>query len=201
MMPKAPTALPPSRLSRTLAMAALAAALALPALLPGLAHAEQLPMPQVPDGIKVPAGNVPYLLGHATGTQNYTCQPAVAPATGYVWTLVAPEATLIDDKGKVIMSHFGGPTWQANDGSRVVGALEKRVTVSPSAIDWLLLRAKSTASGPDGGDRLTATTFIHRVKTAGGVASADACNAGTVGAAVSVPYTSDYYFYKAANSD
>jgi len=186
------------RLSRTLAKGVVAAALALPALLPGLAYADPAPPPpSLPpgSGIQVTDGSVPFLLGHATGTQNYTCQ---ASPTGYAWTFVAPSATLFDDNGKPIVTHFAGPTWQARDGSTVVGALVAKFTASTTAIDWLLLRAKSTTLGPDGGDRLTATTDIQRVNTTGGLAPASGCDATTVGAAANVPYTADYYFYEPA---
>lgn len=54
--------------------------------------------------------------------------------------------------------------------------------------------AASTTSGPDG-DRLAQTTFIQRVATTGGLApAAGECEAG---AQVEVPYTADYYFWKA----
>src|SRR5688500_15142682 len=52
----------------------LTAALAILALVPGLAHAVSPTQPTVPVAIQVPSGNVPFLLGHATGTQNYACQ-------------------------------------------------------------------------------------------------------------------------------
>src|SRR5262249_5414820 len=100
----------------------------------------------------------PFLVGHATGTQNYTCQ---LTANGYAWTLVAPAATLVDDTGKQIMTHYAGPTWKGKDGSTVVGARVDGVTMSQSAIPWLLLRATSTAPGPDG-ERLVGTTYIQR---------------------------------------
>ncbi len=191
------TMFPTARLVRTLVT--IATALALVAVLTGLAAAQPPPAPpSVPTDIEVPAGHVPFLLGHATGTQNYTCQLS---ATGYAWTLVAPAATLVDDKGKQITTHFAGPTWQAKDGSTVVGARVDGVTVSTSAIPWLLLRAASTTLGPDGGDRLTATTYIQRVNTTGGLPPASGCDATSVGAAVNVPYTSDYYFYRAAEAD
>ena len=186
------------RLARTLAKHVIVAALALPALAPVPVRADQVTAPDVPDTIRVLDGSVPFLLGHATGTQNYTCQPSSTSATGYAWTLVAPSATLVDDKGKLIATHYGGPTWQARDGSTVMGARVDGVTKSPDAIPWLLLRAKSPALGPDGGDRLTATTYIQRVNTTGGVAPATGCDATTVGAAVNVPYTADYYIYRAA---
>jgi hypothetical protein len=193
--------LPTARLVRTLARSAVAAALALPALLPGPAHAEAaLAPPRVPAATRVPGGHVPFLLGHASGTQDYACQPASASPTGYAWTLVAPDAKLVDEQGARIMTHFAGPTWRANDGSTVVGARVEGVTVSPGAIPWLLLRAASTTPGPGGGDLLTATTYIQRVHTTGGLPPASGCGATTAGDRVSVPYTADYYFYKPAQA-
>ena len=71
-----------------------------------------------------------------------------------------------------------------------------RATVDATTIPWLLLSAASTAPGAKG-ERLTATTFIQRIATTGGLAPADAeCNAGTAGTSAEVPYTADYYFWK-----
>src|SRR5215216_1975567 len=64
MMPMLPTA----RLASVLARNAIAVALGLAALLPGLAYADNPPPPDVPPSIRVPDGNIPFLLGHATGT-------------------------------------------------------------------------------------------------------------------------------------
>ena len=192
-----------TRLVPTLAAGAVAAALALTALLPGQASAaapdaQRLRPPDVPELIRAPAGNVPFLLGHALGTQDYACKPT---ADGYAWTLVAPAATLFDDRGKRIATHYAGPTWRANDGSTVVGAkVNDGLKPSPSAIAWLLLRATSTTVGPDG-ERLTATTYIQRVNTTDGLAPASGCDATSVGATASVPYTADYYFYRSAESE
>lgn len=182
--------LPTARLARTLARSAIAVALVLPALLPGLAYADSPPPPSVPPAIQVPGGNFPFLLGRATGTQNYTCQHS-STGPGFAWTLVEPEATLVNEKGEEIMTHYAGPTWEAKDGSTVVGARVDGVTVSSSAIPWLLLRATSTTPG-----QLTTTTYIQRVNTTGGVAPTDGCNGAHLGDARNVPYTSDYYFYK-----
>jgi hypothetical protein len=186
MMPMLPTA----RLASVLARSAIAAALFLPALLPGLAYADSPPPPTVPQAIQVPSGNVPFLLGHATGTQNYTCQRS-STGSGFAWTFVEPEATLVNDSGKQIMTHYAGPTWETKDGSTVVGARVDGVTVSTSAIPWLLLRATSTTPG-----QLTTTTYIQRVNTTGGLAPTGGCNGAHLGDALNVPYTADYYFYK-----
>ncbi len=49
-----------------------------------------------------------------------------------------------------------------------------------------------------GGSILAQTTFIQRVNTSGGVAPATGCTqASNIGVMVLVPYTTDYYFYRA----
>ena len=130
--------------------------------------------PDVPSTIGVPAGNKPFLVGHAEGVQIYSCN---ATASGFEWTFVAPRAVLYGDNGKRLTTHFAGPTWQARDGSAVVARRVDGVTVDATAIPWLLLSTASTTSGTDG-DRLTATTFVQRTHTTGGLApAAVSCNA------------------------
>jgi hypothetical protein len=147
------------------------------------------PPPVVPDAIKVPVGNKVFLIGHAVGVQIYSCN-------GVVWSFVAPRANLYNKHGKLIITHFAGPTWEAKDGSTVVGRAEASITVDPTAIPWLRLAAASTAAGPDG-DRLVATTYVQRIATTGGLAPPAAeCNATTAGTVAEVPYTADYYFWK-----
>jgi hypothetical protein len=151
------------------------------------------PAPDVPGDIAVPAGHKPFLVGHADGVQAYPCRVS---GSGYAWGGSTPRATLVDDHGNAIVEHFGGPSWQATDGSLVVGSRDAGVTVDPTAIPWLRLTAASTASGADG-DRLTRTSYILRTSTTGGFPPAAAdCNAGTVGTIVEVPYTADYTFFK-----
>jgi len=151
------------------------------------------PPPVVPSKIEVRDGNKVFLVGHGVGGQIYSCNTT---SSGFAWGFVAPRANLYNDHGKLIITHFGGPTWQAIDGSRVVGQLVDFVTVDATAIPWLLLSAASTAAGPDG-DRLVATTYIQRIATTGGLAPpASECNATTAGTVAEVPYTADYYFWK-----
>ncbi len=151
------------------------------------------PAPTVPGPIQVGDGNKVFLVGHAVGVQIYSCN---ATPSGFVWGFVAPRADLFDDNGKLIITHFGGPTWQAKDGSTVVGHAEASVTVDPTAIPWVLLSRASTAAGPDG-DRLVDTTYVQRISTTGGLAPPAAeCTAATAGTVAEVPYTADYYFWK-----
>src|SRR4051794_37459180 len=152
-----------------------------------VAHAGP-PVPDVPDAIKVDTGNKVFLIGHAVGVQIYTCN-------GSTWSSAVPRANLYDDNGKLIITHFRGPTWQANDGSQAVGTVVNKVNLDRTAIDWVLL-STTTSPGPDG-DRLVDTTFIQRIHTAGGLTPPAAdCNAATAGKVVEVPYTADYVFWK-----
>jgi hypothetical protein len=167
--------------------------------------------PPVPPNLEVGPEYKAYLEGHAYGTQNYVCLPS---ATGVAWTLFGPQATLFNDDNGQIMTHFLSPnpvengtpraTWQHSRDTSSVWALATPATtstdpnyVAPGAIPWLLLRVVGTEEGPDGGDKLTETAFIHRVHTAGGIAPATGCAAATdVGKRAFVPYTTDYIFYR-----
>jgi hypothetical protein len=111
--------------------------------------------------------------------------------------LVEPQAKLFDDKGKLVAKHFGGPTWEAKDGSAVMGTVTGRVdSATPAtAIPWLRLSATPVRGSSDG--LLTKTTFIQRVATTGGLPPAAAdCNTKKAGKKDKVPYTADYYFWK-----
>ena len=153
--------------------------------------------PAAPAKLAVPDGHKLFLVSDAIGVQIHACN---ANGTGYRWDFVGPRATLYDANGKPLMTHFGGPTWRAKDGSQVVGSLDDKVTVDPTAIPWLRLRAASTAAGADG-DRLAATTYVQRLATTGGLApAAELCNAETVGTVAEVPYTAVYTFWKRSGS-
>src|SRR4051794_26338053 len=106
--------------------------------------------PDVPERIDVEDGNKVFLVGHAIGVQIYGCKTG---AGGSSWELVAPRANLYDDNGKLIVTHYGGPTWRAKDGSTIRGSRLDGLTMDRSAIPWLLLQAGSQTPGADG-DRL-----------------------------------------------
>jgi Protein of unknown function (DUF3455) len=149
--------------------------------------------PDVPSDIAVEAGHKLFLVGHAVGVQIYRCD---AVPGGHRWNFVAPRADVYDDAGKLLMTHFAGPTWQARDGSYVKGMADRRYEVV-GTIPWLRLARATSAAGADG-DRLKGTTFIQRIATTGGLApAAETCNAGTAGNLHESGYTADYTFWKA----
>lgn len=183
---------------------------------PQPAYADQvITPPAVPANIQVPAGNVAYLVGQAVGTQNYVCLPS---GGGFQYALFTPQATLFNEDNEEITTHYFGPNpdeggtvraaWQhSRDTSTVWGRVmpgnssTDPAYVAPGAIAWLLVTIVGDQDGPTGGDKLTKTTFIQRVNTSGGVAPSTGCASSTdVGNQAFVPYTTDYYFYRAAKS-
>ena len=162
----------------------------------------------VPATLEVPAGNTPFLVGHAYGTQNYIC---TLVRGGFEWTFFGPQATLFDDSGQQIATHFLSPnpdengkaraTWQDSRDSSAVWAVAAASSsdsafVAPDAIPWLLLRVVGADDGPHDGDRLTAATFLQRVNTMGGGVPESGCSrALDIAVKALVPYTADYIFY------
>jgi hypothetical protein len=165
-----------------------------PAPLASPAPGATLRPPEVPDALRVPAGETLVVKAAAQGSQVYECQ--AGEDAGFTWKLVGPDAELTDEAGARIGKHYAGPTWEALDGSKVVGVLQKKADAPASgAIPWLLLGAKST----EGTGKFARVTSIQRVDTVGGVAPASGCDASKVGTKQSAPYRATYYFYARSN--
>jgi len=183
--------------------------------------AAQVRVPPVPDTIAVPAGNTAYLVGHAFGSQGYTCLPTADGGTA--WNPTArPEATLFSDiagarfqiithfqsvnakpKAGVVPPQSGNATWQSSlDSSRVWAVKVAGIDAgsdpascpNSGSIQCLKLQSVGNAKGPTGGNLLFKTTFIHRLNTNGGAVPTGSCS---VGQTQLVGYTADYYFYRA----
>jgi hypothetical protein len=123
----------------------------------------------------------------AKGVQIYVCS---VKGVANEWGFKAPEAELIDAQGRPFAKHYAGPTWEAPDGSKIVGrVLANEPAPKAGAIPWLLLSTESSGSGVLAGAR-----FVQRVNTSGGVGPTGACP--TAGTERRVDYTADYIFYK-----
>ncbi len=146
--------------------------------------------PAVPPELQVPGVAEPKLRLPATGVQIYTC--SVDAAGLYSWKFKAPEATLFNPRGRRVGTHFGGPTWQLRDGSKVVGRLLARAPASePDSVPWLLLEIADNS----GHGALADAHYIQRVNTWGGNAPVDGCDATTLGEDARIDYSADYYFW------
>ena len=124
----------------------------------------------------------------------YECLPGHDDPHRYTWDLQAPAAELSDQSGKGVGKRYAGPTWQADDGSKVVGEIVARDNgPDAGAIPWLLLRATSAT----GKGIFSKTQSIQRLHTVGGLAPASTCDASHAGKRKRVPYAAEYYFYVA----
>lgn len=147
--------------------------------------------PSVPVELKVPDGNKLLMKILADGVQIYTCS-AKSDNSGYEWVFKAPEANLMDEKSTKLGIHYGGPSWEANDGSKITGTVRARANSTDSnAIPWLLLEAKS--AGKDGS--FAKVAFIQRLETVSGKAPASGCDQANLNKEARVGYTATYYMY------
>jgi hypothetical protein len=153
---------------------------------------EKVSVPAVPDGIKVLPTEVLSFAANAKGVQIYQCRVKKDTPTQYEWVLKAPEADLFDGRGKKIGRHYGGPTWESSDGSKVIGEIKgSEPSTDAKAIPWLLLQAKRH----DGNGIFSRVDTIQRLETVGGKPPAEGCDESGSGNEVRVPYTAVYYFY------
>ena len=148
--------------------------------------------PPTPDAIALPAGTPLLLKAAAKGVQIYACKAKEGAPSAYEWSLKAPDAELFDDKGQKIGKHYGGPTWESTDGSKVVAKLHSKVDApDKTAIAWLLLDVKSS----EGAGVLSKVKSIQRLQTSGGQPPATGCDAAHAGAETRVDYSATYYMY------
>lgn len=155
---------------------------------PAAAQAEDNRAPDVGEYVKLkaPAGHMVKFHAYAEGVQIYGWN-------GTSWVFLRPQAMLYAGTAEddAVGIHYGGPTWESNSGSYVVGRVSERATPNPNAIQWLLLEAVDS----DGPGIFDGVTYIQRVNTVGGLAPSDPGE--VVGEVARMPYTADYYFYRA----
>jgi hypothetical protein len=206
--------------ARSLFVAALALACAL-GTVTNLA-AQTVTPPATPVDITPPEGNKAFLVGHAFGSQGYVCLPTSTGGTSWTVNPARPEATLSTNlfgQPVQIITHFasinanpkkdvlvplgGNATWQSSfDTSKVWAAAVGHIDAgtdpvscpNTGSIPCLLLQSVGNQKGPTGGRILANVTFVQRLNTKGGVAPTTACS---VGQTQLVPYTADYFFFRA----
>jgi hypothetical protein len=128
--------------------------------------AEPIQVGNVPDNIKVPAGNHAFLVGHGVGTQNYVCARSTSSSSGVAYALFTPQAALFSDDFKQLTSHFFSPSpTEINTNPAVVAAGPIRVTWQHSR-DSSIVRGKVRPADPnvpgDLGDASTDANFVAK---------------------------------------
>jgi hypothetical protein len=159
------------------------------------------PMPvEVPAEIKVPGGHKLVAQFEAKGVQVY--KAVNGKDGGLVWEFEGPLADLFDQKGKKVGIHYGGPAWEAGDGSKVVKPKDKK----PKSVEaknptkdlpWLLVPVIADEPKDGKPETLSRVVFIQRVSTSGGLPPKNAPKRRD--SKIAVPYTAVYYFWANAN--
>jgi len=190
-----------------------------------LATAQTITAPPTPTAITPPEGNTAFLVGHASGSQGYTCLPTSTGETSWTINPARPEATLFltfFGQPVQIITHFasinakpngvvlpvslgGNATWQSSlDSSKVWAAV-----IGPHSIP----AGSDPASCPNTGaipclllqsignqegptgGKLLAKTTFVQRLNTKGGAAPT--SACIVGQTQLVGYTADYFFYRA----
>jgi hypothetical protein len=153
------------------------------------------PASLIPANLNVPDQNVQLFRTSAIGYQIYVCKAKADDPNIFEWTFKAPEAELRNEAGEKVGKHYAGPSWEGNDGSKVVGEVVERSNApEASAIPWLLLKARAN----DGAGAFSTVTYVQRIETVGGIAPTEGCDRSTVDSERGVEYTATYTFYYGA---
>ena len=145
----------------------------------------------LPEPVRVPAGQKVMMSTTGVGEITYECREKKDMAGAHEWAFVGPVATLYSGDKKAVGKYYAGPTWEANDGSKVTG---KQLAVAPAAPGNIPLQLVKTDPAMGAG-AMTGVSYIQRLNTKGGVAPAMACDAMSKGKRQQVAYQADYVFY------
>ncbi|MEO8807409.1 MAG: DUF3455 domain-containing protein [Burkholderiaceae bacterium] len=145
----------------------------------------------LPEPVRVPSGQKLMMSTTGVGEITYECREKKDMAGAHEWAFVAPVATLYSGDKKAVGKYYAGPTWEANDSSKVTG---KQLAVSPAAPGNIPLQLVKTEPAMGAG-AMAGVSYIQRLNTKGGVAPAMACDATSKGKRQQVAYEADYVFY------
>ena len=148
------------------------------------------------NGPELPAGcsSIAVEEGNKLGFHVYAKGVQIYKWNGTSWAFVAPDAILYAEENYFgeVGDHGMGPHWTSKSGSRVKASRVPNTGCrpDPTAIEWLKLQMTETS----GSGIFSKISFIQRTNTTGGLAPTDP---GTLNEIREVPYTAEYYFYRA----
>jgi Protein of unknown function (DUF3455) len=145
----------------------------------------------IPAAVAVPAGQKAYMTLTGVGEITYECR-ANATKDSFEWAFAGTAAVLYDANKQPRGKYYGGPTWEAHDGSKVTG---KQLAVSPSAPGNIALQLVQ-ANPAVGSGAMQGVTYVQRLNPVGGVAPRETCAESGLGMKRQVKYQVDYVFYK-----
>ena len=147
----------------------------------------------LPEAIRVPAGNQAVLEAEGRGNLLYECQAVRRAPFEYAWLLRSNGLQLKDSSGRTIMYYPGARSrWVHSDGSQVMALELIEVSGDPQSLP--LQRAKAEPSKSPGA--LENVSYIQNHRTQGGVVTGKPCTAAGLGMRMVVPYEADYVFWR-----
>lgn len=155
-------------------------------------YAQDVAQATIPQALRVPDTQKLIFQAYGVGDQIYTCK---AVEGKYAWTLKAPDAQLLDAAGRGFGRHFAGPTWEAKDGSQIVGKVGATVpSPDPGSVAWLRLEVVRH----DSNGTMTPVLSVQRLNTKGGKPPETGCDDLHAGTETRAHYEADYLFYGAS---
>lgn len=147
--------------------------------------------PHTPTSIKPSADETLALTLTGRGVQIYKYSAVPGVANKFEWLLKAPEANLFDTNGRKVGRHFAGPTWELNNGGKVIGRVKAKVDAPDGkGIPWLLLEAVAANGAIMGNVR-----SIQRIDTVGGKAPVEPPDESKLDQETRSEYVATYKFY------
>jgi Protein of unknown function (DUF3455) len=146
----------------------------------------------VPKILQAPADQGFMFKASAKGSQIYICRAKSNNSNSFEWTLKAPDALLFNEQEQRLGKHYAGPTWESNDGSKIMAQVYSKVNApQTTAIPWLLLKVQSR----QGNGVFSQVNWIQRLHTVGGKPPVLGCNRTYNNRETKVSYEADYYFW------
>lgn len=152
-------------------------------------------VPEAPAAVSVPDGHKVAMITTGIGDLTYECRAKASMPSQWEWVFAGPDAMLYDMNKKMVGKYYGGPTWEAADGSKVGG---KQLAVAPSPNSSAIPLQLVQATPSIGNGMMTGVSYIQRLNTIGGVAPVDTCGESLAGTKRTIKYQADYVFYKPA---
>lgn len=141
------------------------------------------------DPVSPPEGARHLMTLTGKGTQVFQCTP---DKQGRYWRFVTPQATLTDQKHRIVAEHGADFTFVARDGSRLTSKIVK-YSAGADAASLKNVLFETTSSGKQG--ILTGVRWVKRTGAKGGV-PLTACSASQIGMVLRRPFVAEYAFYK-----
>lgn len=150
--------------------------------------------PAPPDAVKMPDGHSVMFETVGVGEITYECRDKANTPGQTEWTFVGPKAVLNDRAGKPVGDYFGPPaTWQAKDGSKIIGTQLAVAPADKGALPYLLVKANPA----EGKGAMQGVSYVQRLATRGRVTPTSDCTVQNKGARQVVQCQADYVFWTA----